>query len=106
MVEGDKWEMYIPSDLAYGDSGSPPKIPGGSVLKFIMEIVKINGPGKRVGNFGKLTVRREREQGIFWLLVEGTWSCVVEHDHDRSTRRERPCVQHDLLRGHNTKLLS
>ena len=25
-VEGDKWEMYIPSELGYGDSGSPPKI--------------------------------------------------------------------------------
>ena len=26
MVEGDKWEMYIPSELGYGDGGSPPKI--------------------------------------------------------------------------------
>jgi len=43
MVEGDKWEMYIPSDLAYGDRGSPPKIPGGSALVFVMEIIKING---------------------------------------------------------------
>ena len=43
MVEGDKWEMYIPSDLAYGESGSPPKIPGGSALVFQMEIIKING---------------------------------------------------------------
>merc|ERR1712118_202992 len=43
MVEGDKWEMYIPSDLAYGESGSPPKIPGGSALVFRMEILKIKG---------------------------------------------------------------
>jgi hypothetical protein len=43
-VEGDKWEMYIPSDLGYGDSGSPPKIPGGAPLVFQMEILKINGP--------------------------------------------------------------
>jgi FKBP-type peptidyl-prolyl cis-trans isomerase FklB len=28
MVEGDQWEMYIPSDLGYGDSGGPPKIGG------------------------------------------------------------------------------
>ena len=41
MVESDKWEMYIPSDLAYGESGSPPKIPGGSALIFRMEIIKI-----------------------------------------------------------------
>jgi FKBP-type peptidyl-prolyl cis-trans isomerase FklB len=44
MVEGDKWEMYINSDLGYGDSGSPPKIPGGAALIFVMEIIKINGP--------------------------------------------------------------
>mmetsp|Transcript_39700 Transcript_39700/g.61928 ORF Transcript_39700/g.61928 Transcript_39700/m.61928 type:complete len:230 (+) Transcript_39700:62-751(+) len=43
MVEGDKWEMYIPSDLGYGDSGSPPDIGGGDVLVFTMEIVTING---------------------------------------------------------------
>jgi FKBP-type peptidyl-prolyl cis-trans isomerase FklB len=43
MVEGDKWEMYIPSELAYGEGGSPPKIPGGSALVFQMEIIKING---------------------------------------------------------------
>ena len=44
MVEGDKWEMYIPSELGYGDRGSPPKIPGGAPLVFTMEILSINGP--------------------------------------------------------------
>lgn len=43
MVEGDKWELYIPSELAYGERGSPPKIPGGSVLVFTIEILKIKG---------------------------------------------------------------
>ena len=38
MVEGDKWEMYIPSNLAYGDQG---KVPG--CLVFTMEIIKILG---------------------------------------------------------------
>jgi FKBP-type peptidyl-prolyl cis-trans isomerase FklB len=46
MVEGDKWEMYIPSELGYGDRGSPPKIGGGDVLVFTMEIIKINGDKK------------------------------------------------------------
>jgi hypothetical protein len=48
MVEGDKWELYIPSDLAYGDRGSPPKIPGGSVLVFQMEIMRIKEDGRVV----------------------------------------------------------
>mmetsp|Transcript_28510 Transcript_28510/g.32784 ORF Transcript_28510/g.32784 Transcript_28510/m.32784 type:complete len:227 (+) Transcript_28510:87-767(+) len=43
MVEGDKWEMYIPSELGYGDGGSPPKIGGGDALVFVMEIIKIQG---------------------------------------------------------------
>jgi len=41
MVEGDKWEMYIPSNLAYGDSG---RVPG--CLVFTMEILKIKGGTK------------------------------------------------------------
>ena len=41
MVEGDKWEMFIPSHLAYGDHG---RVPG--CLVFTMEIVKINGGSK------------------------------------------------------------
>mmetsp|Transcript_642 Transcript_642/g.1322 ORF Transcript_642/g.1322 Transcript_642/m.1322 type:complete len:156 (-) Transcript_642:70-537(-) len=46
MVEGDKWELYIPSDMAYGDRGRPPKIGGGDCLVFTIEIIKIKG-GKK-----------------------------------------------------------
>ena len=46
MVEGDKWELYIPSDLAYGDRGRPPKIGGGDSLVFTIEILKIKGDKK------------------------------------------------------------
>jgi len=43
MVQGDKWEMYIPYELAYGAAGKPPTIPPAACLIFIMEIVKIKG---------------------------------------------------------------
>merc|ERR1719436_1072406 len=46
MVEGDKWEMYIPSELGYGESGSGAKIKGGDMLIFRMEILKI-GQGEK-----------------------------------------------------------
>jgi len=36
-------ELYIPSELGYGDRGSPPKIGGGDALIFKMEILEVNG---------------------------------------------------------------
>ena len=44
MKEGDKWKLTIPSDLAYGARGSPPKIPGGSVLQFELELIQVKEP--------------------------------------------------------------
>lgn len=41
MQEGSKAVLYIPSDLAYGDTGSPPVIPPGSTLKFEIELVAV-----------------------------------------------------------------
>ena len=46
MREGDKWQVYIPYELAYGEHGSPPKIPGFSPLVFDMELIKVKGAGK------------------------------------------------------------
>jgi len=41
MKPGDKWLLTIPSELAYGDRGSPPRIPGGSVLLFELELLEV-----------------------------------------------------------------
>eukprot|EP01062_Namystynia_karyoxenos_P046967 TRINITY_DN3531_c1_g1_i1.p1 TRINITY_DN3531_c1_g1~~TRINITY_DN3531_c1_g1_i1.p1 ORF type:complete len:326 (+),score=133.11 TRINITY_DN3531_c1_g1_i1:80-979(+) len=46
MVEGDKWELFIPSELGYGDKGQPPDIGGGDVLVFTMELLRIDGESK------------------------------------------------------------
>jgi FKBP-type peptidyl-prolyl cis-trans isomerase FklB len=43
MVEGDKWELYIPPDLGYGDNGAGGDIPPGATLIFVMELQTING---------------------------------------------------------------
>ncbi|CUG90905.1 FKBP-type peptidyl-prolyl cis-trans isomerase, putative, partial [Bodo saltans] len=47
MAEGEKWEVYLPHDIAYGARGAPGAIPPFSVLIFTIEIVKVNG-GKTV----------------------------------------------------------
>eukprot|EP01123_Difflugia_compressa_P009919 TRINITY_DN345_c0_g1_i1.p1 TRINITY_DN345_c0_g1~~TRINITY_DN345_c0_g1_i1.p1 ORF type:complete len:158 (-),score=16.92 TRINITY_DN345_c0_g1_i1:62-535(-) len=47
MVEGDKWELYIPSQLAYGNSQRGQHITPGSVLVFELEMIKIKGEKKQ-----------------------------------------------------------
>lgn len=41
MKEGGKSEITCPSDLAYGDRGSPPKIKPGAALVFEVELIKV-----------------------------------------------------------------
>lgn len=42
MKVGDIWELFIPSDLAYGSMGSPPAIGPDSALKFKIELIEVN----------------------------------------------------------------
>ena len=43
LKEGSKAVLLIPSDLAYGDMGSPPTIPAAAPLVFEVELIKVNG---------------------------------------------------------------
>ncbi|MBF0461188.1 MAG: FKBP-type peptidyl-prolyl cis-trans isomerase [Magnetococcales bacterium] len=44
MPVGAKYRFFIPADLAYGKRGAPPKIGGGSTLKFEVELLEIVKP--------------------------------------------------------------
>lgn len=43
MKEGDTWELYLPSELAYGDHGAGRDIPPGAVLIFTLEMIEVLG---------------------------------------------------------------
>jgi FKBP-type peptidyl-prolyl cis-trans isomerase FklB len=43
MKEGQKAELYIPSELGYGDRGAGGTIPGGAVLIFELELLEVLG---------------------------------------------------------------
>ena len=41
MKEGDKWQLYIPYNLAYGEHGAGEQIPPYSALVFDVELLKV-----------------------------------------------------------------
>jgi FKBP-type peptidyl-prolyl cis-trans isomerase len=46
MNVGSKWQLFIPSDIAYGDFGRPPTIPAGATLLFDIELIAIKEKDK------------------------------------------------------------
>jgi FKBP-type peptidyl-prolyl cis-trans isomerase FklB len=46
MPVGSKWQLFIPSDLGYGDRGSGPNIGPGATLIFEVELLSIQGKDK------------------------------------------------------------
>jgi len=46
MKAGSVWELYIPSDLAYGAVGHAPQIPANATLIFTVQLISSAPPGK------------------------------------------------------------
>lgn len=57
MHVGDKWELYIPQHLGYGERGAGAKIGPGAALIFEMELVGIEPPNTNAPAVGNPTIQ-------------------------------------------------
>ena len=46
MPEGSVWNLYIPSELGYGERGQGRNIPGNATLVFKVEVIKVKPVGE------------------------------------------------------------
>eukprot|EP01026_Neomeris_dumetosa_P039431 TRINITY_DN32356_c0_g2_i12.p2 TRINITY_DN32356_c0_g2~~TRINITY_DN32356_c0_g2_i12.p2 ORF type:complete len:191 (-),score=26.40 TRINITY_DN32356_c0_g2_i12:88-660(-) len=74
MKVGSKWQLFIPADLAYGET-SRPKIPGNSVLVFDVELLEIVEPPKVAEEKKQIPgiscSRKRRRNGAVFRLARG-----------------------------------
>jgi len=101
MVEGDVWELYIPSDLAYGDSSYGPKVPGGSALIYRMEMVAMFGPTVPAFKCGpdKLDKCDDKEKAYVAKMKSkfGTDASEMEKERKRIEKVSGDIVKEELL---------
>mmetsp|Transcript_22730 Transcript_22730/g.34133 ORF Transcript_22730/g.34133 Transcript_22730/m.34133 type:complete len:225 (+) Transcript_22730:128-802(+) len=101
MVEGDKFEVYIPSELGYGDRGSKPKIRPGDALIFTMEMIQIKGGKVTAVNCDVVTLEHCNDKEMTYVMD------AVEHygmDADAmQVEMERLNGLHRSSAGKNTR---
>mmetsp|Transcript_116725 Transcript_116725/g.362689 ORF Transcript_116725/g.362689 Transcript_116725/m.362689 type:complete len:242 (+) Transcript_116725:52-777(+) len=101
MVEGDKWEMYIPSELGYGDSGSGDKIKGGDVLIFRMELMTIKGGKKRAA---KCDLKTKENCEPDEVAILNDWVPKPIGDIEAEVKRISKLFEGTLKKGEREKL--
>ena len=70
MKVGSKWELYVPSELAYGDAGRPPRIEPGSTLIFTLELLAIQHPQPVTSDIIKVPSADEMKRGATVEIIK------------------------------------
>jgi len=95
MTEGSKWELIIPPELGYGDKGAPPSIPGGAVLIFTLEIIKIHDIiGSNAKGLAYLETKKKENDVV--TLPSGLLYKVLQSGNSNGVRPSlnTPCELH------------
>eukprot|EP00440_Ansanella_granifera_P013021 gb/GFBE01014145.1/.p1 GENE.gb/GFBE01014145.1/~~gb/GFBE01014145.1/.p1 ORF type:complete len:326 (+),score=133.02 gb/GFBE01014145.1/:1-978(+) len=85
MKKGEKCILRCASDYAYGDHGSPPKIPGGATLNFEVELFswkeKVKPPGQMTPEERRAYANKMKEQGTE-AFKQGDFATAVNRYED------------------------
>jgi FKBP-type peptidyl-prolyl cis-trans isomerase FklB len=63
MKTGDKWQLFVPADLAYGDRPQGDKIKPGSTLIFEVELLEVTKPQPITSDIIKVPSAEEMKKG-------------------------------------------
>lgn len=90
MKKGELSRFTIRSEYAYGDSGSPPKIPGGATLVFEVELYQWKGEDLTVEKDGGITRSIVQKGEGFMSPNEGAWVKIqLSGKYDETTFDDR-----------------
>ena len=84
MREGGTRNLIIPPELAYGEHGMPPVIPGNATLNFVIKLVKIEPPVQKtvaVKGAGPEAKLHDTVYGIVKVSVQGGKTFLDSHDN-------------------------
>ncbi|HLX94840.1 MAG TPA: FKBP-type peptidyl-prolyl cis-trans isomerase [Verrucomicrobiae bacterium] len=70
MKVGSKWQLFIPSDLAYGSYGRPPRIGPGSVLIFTVDLIAVEHPQPITSDIIKVPSAEDMKNGAKVQIIK------------------------------------
>ena len=90
MKVGDKWQLFIPSDLAYGDRPQGDKIKPGSTLVFEVELLEVIKPQPITSDIIKVPSAEEMKKGAKIETIKASDLKRIEEEARKAKAQESP----------------
>jgi FKBP-type peptidyl-prolyl cis-trans isomerase len=89
MKTGDKWELYVPADLAYGDRQQGDKIKPGSTLIFQVEVLEVIQPQPITSDIIKVPSAEEMKKGAKIETIKASDLQRIEAETRKAKEQEK-----------------
>lgn len=89
MRVGDKWELFVPAKLAYGDHGHGPKIPPGSTLIFQVEVLGVTKPQEITSDIIKVPSAEEMKKGATIETIKASDLKRIQEEANKAKENEK-----------------